>query len=194
MGSIYRILRELMMKKLNDLLIEDVEIIKPVVHKDERGWFLESYNQKMNLSKFQMIQENHSFTKKAFTFRGFHHQQYPYSQDKIVRCLRGTILDIIIDLRPHSTSYLSSISIQLSSSNNYQLFIPNGCFHGFLTLTDDVEVIYKVNCAYNKESEISLNPFDIDLTMVDWMNHSILHLSKKDKNGQSLRDILQTMR
>lgn len=171
--------------------INGVILFEAVVHKDERGWFTESYNSKMNLDNFTVVQENHSYTKVAFTFRGFHHQKYPYSQDKLVRCIKGKILDIVIDLRQHSSTYLKSSSIELSETSNYQLYIPNGCLHGFLTLTDDVEVIYKVNQEFVKESEISMNPLDPSLIMVDWKNYKVMNLSEKDRNGNSLSEIIE---
>jgi dTDP-4-dehydrorhamnose 3,5-epimerase len=179
------------MKIYKDLTIDGVFIFEPVINSDSRGWFLESFTPKMNLTDFEIIQENHSFTKQAFTFRGFHHQQFPFSQDKLVRCLKGSIVDIIIDLRLDSLTYLNSISIELSEFNHKQIFVPNGCFHGFLTLSDNVEVTYKVNKPYNKESELSLNPLDPNLTMIDWKNHNILYMSDKDKNGMSLSKIIE---
>lgn len=178
--------------KINDELgIVGVMVFEPVIHNDVRGWFLESYNSKMELKEFEMIQENHSFTKEVFTFRGFHHQQSPYSQDKLVRCLKGRILDIIVDLRTDSLTYLSSVSVELTENNHKQIFVPKGCYHGFLTLCDNVEVAYKVNQSYNKDSEVSLNPLDPDLTMIDWKNHKILHMSDKDKKGMSLLEVIK---
>jgi dTDP-4-dehydrorhamnose 3,5-epimerase len=179
------------MKTYNDLRIDGVVVFEPIIHIDNRGWFLESYNSKMKLIEFEIVQENHSFTNKAFTFRGFHHQRFPNSQDKLVRCLKGKILDIVIDFRRDSNTYLSSISIELSEMNRKQLYVPKGCFHGFLTLSDNVEVTYKVNLPYTKESEVSLNPLDPYLTMIDWKNHSILHMSDKDKIGMTLAEIMK---
>ena len=178
------------MKIKNTKSIVGLEIIEPIIHVDNRGWFMETYNNKMKLGNLNFIQENHSYTKYALTFRGFHHQNEPYSQDKIVRCVRGRILDIVIDLRPNSPTYLNSVSIELNDSNKKLLFIPKGCFHGFLTLNDDVEVVYKVNKEYSAESEVSLSPFDPNLNMVNWQGHKILHISDKDKNGKKLNDIL----
>ena len=171
--------------------IVGLKIFEPINHVDNRGWFMETYNNKMNLGDFKFIQENHSYTKYALTFRGFHHQKEPYSQDKIVRCISGRILDIVIDLRPSSPTFLNSFSIELTDSNKKLLFIPKGCFHGFLTLIDDVEVVYKVNKEYSLQSEVSLSPFDPNLNMVNWQGHIILHISDKDKNGIKLNDILE---
>lgn len=179
------------MKTYSDLGIIGVLVFEPVVHRDARGWFLESFNSKMELKDFELVQENHSFTKEVFTFRGFHHQRFPHSQDKLVRCLRGKILDIIVDLRKNSATYLNSISVELSENNLKQIFVPKGCFHGFLTLTENVEVSYKVNCNYNKESEVSLNPLDSELKMIDWKNYIILHMSDKDISGMNLSEIIK---
>lgn len=178
------------MKTYSDLGIVGVLVFEPVVHRDVRGWFLESFNSKMELKDFELVQENHSFTKEVFTFRGFHHQRFPHSQDKLVRCLRGRILDIIIDLRKNSATYLHSVSVEISKKNHKQIFVPKGCFHGFLTLTENVEVSYKVNRSYNKESEVSLNPFDPQLKMIDWKNYMIIHMSDKDKAGINLSEII----
>ena len=179
------------MKKHHEIGIDGVVIFEPIVHEDSRGWFLESFNSKMELNEFEIIQENHSFSKEVYTFRGFHHQKFPFSQDKLVRCLKGGILDIIIDLRKHSPTYLSSVSVELSEDNYKQIFVPKGCFHGFLTLTENVEVSYKVNCSYIKESEVSLNPMDPELRMIDWKNYTILHMSEKDKTGMNLSEIIE---
>jgi dTDP-4-dehydrorhamnose 3,5-epimerase len=179
------------MKRNRNLSIVGLILFEPILHTDERGWLLESFNLQMELSDFEVVQENHSFTKKKFTFRGFHHQQHPHSQDKLVRCIRGCILDIIIDLRQDSPTYLRSFSTELNDYNYKQLFVPKGCFHGFLTLTDNVEVIYKVNKPYNYDSQVFLNPLDSDLTMVDWKNHSVLHMSDKDRNGKSLEEVIK---
>lgn len=178
------------MKIYKELAINGVFVFEPITHNDSRGWLLESFNSRMELTDFNIIQENHSFTNHKYTFRGFHHQQQPYSQDKLVRCLKGRVLDVVIDLRLNSSTYLNSISIELTEFNRQQLFIPKGCFHGFLTLDNNVEVVYKVNQSYNKEAEVSLNPLDPDLRMIDWKNYSILHLSDKDKEGKNLRDII----
>lgn len=178
------------MKAYNDLGIVGVLVFEPVVHRDTRGWFLESFNSKMELKDFDLVQENHSFTREVFTFRGFHHQKHPFSQDKLVRCMKGQILDIIIDLRKGSSTYLHSVSVELSEDNHKQIFVPKGCFHGFLTLTENVEVSYKVNQSYNKDSEVTLHPLDPELKMIDWKNYRILHMSVKDKTGMNLSEII----
>jgi dTDP-4-dehydrorhamnose 3,5-epimerase len=177
------------MKTDNVILIDGLVLFSPLIHHDSRGWFFESFNLNMELNEFVILQTNHSYTKNAYTFRGFHHQSFPFSQDKLIRCIRGGILDIVIDLRPNSPTFLKSISIELDEFNKKLMFIPKGCFHGFLTLSDDVEVIYEVNQLYNKESEITLNPFDSSLNMIDWKGYKILHLSEKDMNGKSLEDV-----
>jgi dTDP-4-dehydrorhamnose 3,5-epimerase len=182
------------MRVYKELGIESAMLFEPLSHVDSRGWFLESFNTDMQLDNFNIVQENHSFTKLPFTFRGFHHQLEPYSQNKLIRCIKGKILDIIIDLRPNSSTYLKSYSIELSHWNRLQLFIPSGCFHGFLTLSEDTEIVYKVDKIYNKDSEIILNPLDPFLTMIDWKDYKILNLSTKDKDGNKLIDILEMLR
>jgi dTDP-4-dehydrorhamnose 3,5-epimerase len=174
----------------NSNIIIGLRTFEPIKHNDSRGWLMETINDFNLNEEFKFVQENHAFTCNAFTFRGFHHQMHPYSQTKIISCIRGKILDIIIDLRPDSETFMNAVSIELSHSNSLHLYIPKGCFHGYLTLEDNVEVIYKVDSKYNKESEVNLSPFDKSLNMVDWKGRSIKHISDKDSSGLSLREIM----
>ena len=128
--------------------IEDVLIIEPKVFGDHRGWFTETYSK----AKFQelgidvdFVQDNHSMSAQKGTLRGLHFQIDPKSQTKLVRCTKGKILDVAVDLRKGSSTYKKWIGIKLSEENKKQLLIPKGFAHGFLTLTDDVEVQYKVD-------------------------------------------------
>lgn len=162
-------------------------IIEPQVFGDNRGWFMETYNE----DKFRklgidttFIQDNHSFSAQKGTLRGLHFQKNPYPQAKLLHCIRGKILDIAIDLRVGSPQYLKWTSVKLSGENKLMFYIPRGFAHGFLTLTEDVEVQYKVDNLYSAESDMSIAWDDRDIG-VDWgINNPIL--SAKDINAQPI--------
>jgi len=169
--------------------IEGVVIIEPDVFGDNRGWFTESYNKE----KFadlgitaDFVQDNHSFSATKGTLRGLHFQNAPYAQSKLIRCTRGAVLDVAVDLRKDSPTYKEWISVELTAENKKQLFIPKGFAHGFLTLTDDVEFQYKVDNYYNKEADRSVR-FDDPEIGVNWVNDEPI-LSEKDKSAPYLKD------
>lgn len=133
-----------------------VQVIAPRRHGDARGWFMETYS----LADFQQrgitcrfVQDNHSLSVPAFTLRGLHFQRPPYGQDKVVRCIKGRIYDVAVDLREASPTYGHSVGMELSADNGLQLFLPVGFAHGFLTLEPNSEVVYKVSRAYAPESD-----------------------------------------
>ncbi len=134
---------------------EGVCVIKPRIHSDDRGYFYESYSRKC--LDIDFLQDNHSFTSKKNTFRGFHFQKKPYSQITCVRVVSGEIIDYVVDLRKESPTYGKYISNVLSAENHQQVLIPQGYAHGFLTLTNNVTVLYKMSDYYNKASEMFLN-------------------------------------
>ena len=173
-------------------LSDSVAEIIPKRLEDDRGFFSEVYQEnefkKIGISEYFM-QENHSFSKKKFTFRGLHLQKPPYEQAKLVRVIQGSILDIAIDLRVSSPSYLQHIKINLSALNFNQLYIPAGFAHGFLTLEDDCEVVYKVSSPYNHESDVSISAFDEDFQIELPCPNSEILFSEKDANGQSWRSV-----
>ena len=143
--------------------LEGVILVVPDVYKDDRGWFYETYN----YEKFKaggidnvFIQDNQSYSAKKNVFRGIHFQQPPYAQSKLVRCTRGAIYDIVVDLRKGSPTYLQWEKVELSADNFHQLYIPKGFGHAFITITDDVEVCYKVDAPYNKISDRSIQAVD----------------------------------
>jgi len=169
--------------------IKDLLIVEPDVFSDTRGWFLESHNKE----KFRelgidvnFIQDNHSFSKEKGTLRGMHIQNAPYTQSKLVRCTRGAILDVAVDLRKDSPTYKNYVAVELNEENKKQLFIPKNFAHGFLTLTDNVEIEYKVDNYYNKESERCIVYNDIDIG-IEWGNDSPI-LLERDKNAPQLKD------
>ena len=130
--------------KINKTFIEDLLIIEPQLFKDDRGFFYESYN-KNNLDiNIVFVQDNESKSYKG-VIRGLHFQAPPFEQTKLVRCVSGNILDVAVDLRTNSKTYGKSFSIELSSENNRQLFVPKGFAHGFQVLSEIAIVSYKVD-------------------------------------------------
>ncbi len=169
--------------------ITDLLIVEPNVYGDNRGWFSETYNVKefnKNNINIKYIQDNHSFSSQKGTLRGLHFQKEPYPQSKLVRCSRGKIWDVAVDLRKTSSTYLDWYGIELSAENHKMLLIPKGFAHGFLTLENDCEVQYKVDNVYNKESDRSIIYNDIDIN-INWPIKDVI-LSEKDKNAPTLKD------
>ena len=175
--------------KMVDTKLPDVKILEPDVFGDDRGWFMETWSQKklaelgVNLT---FVQDNQSFTAKRGTLRGIHFQNGEWSQAKLVRVVAGAVIDVAVDLRKGSPTYLQWVGVELSAENKRQLLIPRGFGHGFVTLTDDVEFVYKVDNDYNKKSDRSVR-FDDPQIGVDW-GVSDPVLSDKDKNAPFLKD------
>lgn len=133
------------------MLNHPVKLLKPVRHSDSRGWFSETYRRdsfaELGIT-CEFCQDNQSFSAKAFTLRGLHFQGPPYGQDKIVRCVKGRIFDVAVDVRAGSPTFGHWVGSELSAANGYQLFVPVGFAHGFLTLEPDCEVSYKCSATY----------------------------------------------
>jgi dTDP-4-dehydrorhamnose 3,5-epimerase len=164
--------------KISKTFIKDLLVIEPQLFKDDRGFFYESYNKK-NLDKnIVFVQDNESKSIKG-VIRGLHFQTPPFEQTKLVRCVSGNILDVAIDLRKNSKTYGKSFSIELSSENNKQLFIPIGFAHGFQVLSNDAIVSYKVDEYYNSDSDAGIIWNDKDLS-IKWNFDLIPVLSEKD--------------
>jgi dTDP-4-dehydrorhamnose 3,5-epimerase len=128
-----------------------VQLIRPKRHGDARGWFTETYNRDTFTARgitCNFIQDNHSLSVQAFTLRGLHFQTPDHGQDKLVRCIRGRILDVAVDLRRESPTYCRWVGAELSAENGHQLFIPIGFAHGFVTLEPNCEVTYKCSDTY----------------------------------------------
>jgi dTDP-4-dehydrorhamnose 3,5-epimerase len=166
--------------KINKTFIEDLLIIEPQLFKDDRGFFYESYNKNIlnKVINIVFIQDNESKSNKGVV-RGLHFQLPPFEQTKLVRCISGKILDVVVDLRTNSKTYGKSFSIELSSENNKQLFIPKGFAHGFQALSEDAIVNYKVDNFYNPKSESGIIWNDKDLS-IDWNLDIKPLLSEKD--------------
>ena len=173
--------------KINKTFIEDLLIIEPQLFKDERGFFYESYN-KNNLNiNIVFVQDNESKSYKG-VIRGLHFQAPPFDQTKLVRCVSGNILDVAVDLRTNSKTYGKSFSIELSSENNKQLFVPKGFAHGFQVLSEIAIVNYKVDEYYNPDSDSGLIWNDKDLS-IDWNLDLKPILSKKDLKLISFKEL-----
>lgn len=175
--------------KIIETALPEVKLIEPQVFGDNRGWFYESYNyEKLKALGIEtvFVQDNRSFSAEKGTLRGIHFQKAPYAQTKLICCTRGKILDVAVDLRKGSPNYLKWISVELSEENKSMLYIPKGFGHGFVTLTDNVEVLYKVDGYYNKESDRSIRFDDREIGVI-WGTDSPV-LSEKDKNAPYLCD------
>ena len=158
-------------------------ILEPTVFKDSRGYFFESFNQqKFNESiglNINFIQDNESFSVNG-TLRGLHYQKGEFAQAKLVRVIKGNVLDIAVDIRKESPTFGEHISLELSEENKKQLFIPRGFAHGFIVLSDTAIFSYKCDNFYNKESEGGIIYNDKDLN-IDWkLDESELIFSEKD--------------
>lgn len=169
--------------------IEDVLIIEPKVFGDHRGWFTEIYSKE----KFKelgididFIQDNHSFSVQKGTLRGLHFQMNPKAQTKLVRCTKGGILDVAVDIREGSPTYKKWVAVELTEENKKQLLLPKGFAHGFITLTDNVEVQYKVDEYYSPEDDRSIRFDDPELN-IDWGTDRPI-LSEKDLNAPMLSE------
>lgn len=176
------------MKSL-DTSLPGVLIIEPQVLGDHRGYFMETYSTQSFtdigiLNTF--VQDNQSFTAQKGTLRGIHFQNAPMAQAKLVRVTHGAALDVAVDLRKGSPSYLKWVGIELSAENKRMLFIPRGFGHGFLTLTDDMEFLYKVDNLYSKECDRGIR-FDDPAIGVDWGIADPI-LSQKDVSSPMLKD------
>ena len=151
--------------------LKDCVIIKPRIFEDARGYFFESFNrdtfaQKTGLSG-DFVQDNQSFSSYG-VIRGLHAQGGEYAQAKLVRVLKGEVLDVAVDMRKGSETYGKHFSIKLSAENNLQLYIPRGFLHGFSVLSETAEFFYKCDNFYNKASEIGVMYNDQDLN-IDWL-------------------------
>lgn len=160
--------------------IKDLLLITPNIFKDKRGYFMESYNQEKlgKVIKVKFVQDNESLSQKG-VLRGLHFQRPPYEQAKLVRVVKGSILDVAVDLRQKSPTFGKHFSYILNGTNKKQLFIPGGFAHGFLCLEDDTYLNYKCSDYYHADSEASILWNDEDLN-IDWGNKSPI-LAEKDK-------------
>jgi dTDP-4-dehydrorhamnose 3,5-epimerase len=173
MGSIFSIYSTRNNVKLIQTDIPDVVLIEPTVFTDERGWFMESFNEKRfhdELTKLDLpiprpfVQDNHSCSSKG-VLRGLHYQANPYAQGKLVRVTQGAAFDVAVDIRKGSENFGKWVGVELTSDNKHMLWIPEGFAHGFVALEDDTHFLYKTTDYYNKESEGTIMWNDVDLAI-----------------------------
>lgn len=170
--------------------IKDVFIVEPKVFGDHRGFFMESWSKRdmeeHNLF-YDFVQDNHSFSMMKGTLRGIHFQRGAASQAKLVRCVRGAVLDVAVDLRKSSSTYKKWVAVELSEVNKRMFLIPRGCGHGFLTLTDNVEFLYKADNFYSPENDGGIRWNDPEIN-INWGVDSPI-LSEKDMQAPFLSQL-----
>ena len=170
--------------------IEDVILVKPKVFGDNRGFFMESYKKSEffeNGIKVDFNQDNHSKSC-ARVLRGLHYQKPPYAQAKLVRCSKGRIYDVAVDIRPNSLTFGKYVKVELSEENKNMLFIPEGFAHGFVVLSDEAELLYKASGEYNPKADSGIKWDDKDIN-IDWEIDFEPILSDKDLKQPLLKDI-----
>lgn len=144
---------------IQETTLKGVYLIEPTVFGDNRGFFMESWSQasfEAHGLAYNFVQDNHSSSTVKGTLRGLHYQKGTAAQGKLVRCIQGAVLDVAVDLRPDSVQFKQWVAVELSGENKKQLLIPRGFAHGFLTLTDHVEFLYKADNPYAPSTEGSI--------------------------------------
>ena len=169
--------------------LPDCFVITPARHGDARGFFCESWNWARMAAaglEYDFVQDNHSFSSKAGTVRGLHYQSPPHAQAKLVRCGRGALYDVAVDVRRASPTYGQWFGAELSFDNGKQLLIPAGFLHGFMALTPNCEILYKCSDYYAPECDGAVAWDDPDIAIA-WPNQQVI-LSEKDKAAPRLKD------
>ena len=169
--------------------LEGVVIIEPDVFGDNRGFFMESWNKKKMTEAgldYDFVQDNHSKSTVKGTLRGIHFQKGDKAQAKLVRCVKGAVLDVAVDLRRNSSTFKQWVGVELSEENKKQLLIPRGFGHGFVTLTDDVELLYKADNYYAPEADAGVRWNDPEISVKWGVENPVL--SEKDKKNPFLKD------
>ncbi|SKB65104.1 dTDP-4-dehydrorhamnose 3,5-epimerase [Daejeonella lutea] len=177
---------------LTETKIKGLFVIEPKVWRDGRGYFYESYNEKEFSKagiKANFVQDNQSLSQKG-ALRGLHAQQDPSPQGKLVRVIRGRVIDVAIDIRKSSPTYGQHIAVELSEDNHKMFWVPPGFLHGFLTLEDNTIFTYKVTNPYDKASEIGVRWNDEDLNIIWGIDASEVILSEKDKELPLFKDFV----
>ena len=177
--------------KFTRTAIKDVVIIEPVVHGDERGYFVETFRadklEKFLGYKINFCQDNESKSSRG-VLRGLHYQLHPAAQTKLVRVIQGKVLDVAVDIRKGSPTFGKHVAVELSAENKKQLLVPRGFAHGFVVLEDDTVFAYKVDNYYSPENDRGIL-FSDEALGIDWqIPHDELKLSAKDKVQPKLSD------
>lgn len=177
--------------KVTALSIPDVLLIEPIIFKDDRGFFFESFNlnefRKTTKLDVSFVQDNHSKSAKG-VLRGLHYQIPPFAQSKLVRVIQGEVLDVAVDIRQSSPTFGKHVSHILSAENKKQLWIPEGFAHGFLTLSDTSEFLYKTTNTFSAKDERCIIWND-DFLNIAWPANLDVILSLKDSLGKPFQDI-----
>ena len=171
--------------------LDGVLIIEPKVFGDARGWFMETWSaRKFEAAglNFNFVQDNQSYSAHRGTLRGLHYQTAPFAQAKLVRCTRGKLLDVAVDIREGSETFAKWVAVELTAENKKQLMIPRGFAHGFLTLTDDVEIQYKADNFYSPNCDGNIIWNDAEIK-IDWPFEPTI-LADKDAKAPTLRERL----
>ena len=175
---------------IEETLLSGVLVLTPARFGDDRGWFSETWNaDRMTQAGISVdfVQDNHSMSAAVGTLRGLHYQSPPHAQDKLVRCTRGAVFDVAVDVRRGSPSYGTWIGVELTAQNAKQLFVPKGFLHGFVTRVADTEVQYKCSDVYAPECDGAVRWNDPDIG-IDWGLTDQPVLSAKDAAASFLRD------
>lgn len=170
--------------------IEDVILVKPKVFGDNRGFFMEAYKKSdfiENGITVEFNQDNHSKSTKG-VLRGLHYQKAPYGQAKLVRCSKGKIYDVAVDIRPDSKTFGEYVKVELSEENKHMLFIPEGFAHGFVVLSDEAELLYKTSGEYAPQADSGIRWNDSDIG-IEWGIDFEPILSEKDKIQPFIKDL-----
>jgi len=179
--------------KLTPTAIPEVVLIEPTVFKDERGWFMESFNEKRFQTEMQrlglpapppFVQDNHSCSHQG-VLRGLHYQRAPHAQGKLVRVVKGAAFDVAADIRAGSSTFGQWIATTLTSTNRYMLWIPEGFAHGFVALEPDTHFLYKTTGYYAKEAEATIRWDDPSLA-IQWPVGIVFTVGQKDQQASLL--------
>ena len=171
--------------------LDGVLILEPKVFGDARGWFMETWSMRKFEAaglNFNFVQDNQSFSAHKGTLRGLHYQTAPFAQAKLVRCTRGRLLDVAVDIRAGSETFAKWVAVELTAENKKQLLIPRGFAHGFITLTDDVEIQYKADNFYAPKCDGNIRWDDAQIK-IDWPFAPTI-LADKDANAPTLNERL----
>ncbi len=173
------------MKILSLETLPEVKILRPRKFEDHRGFFSETYNyqQLKNLGEeLKFVQDNQSLSRDRYTLRGLHFQSPPFAQDKLIRVLRGSVLDVAVDVRKNSKTFGKHAAVKLSASEFNQILVPKGFAHGFLTLEENTEIFYKVTNYYSKEHDLGIAWNDPTLKINWGVTAEEIKISEQDKN------------
>lgn len=183
--------------KVQETIIRGCFLSEPTIFNDERGYFFESFNQRSFQeaigSNVNFVQDNEAFSTKG-VLRGLHFQKANAAQAKLVRVLRGEVLDVVVDIRPESNSFKKVVSMKLSDTNKKQLFIPRGCAHGYVVLSETATFCYKCDNFYSPKAEAGIIWDDSQLN-IDWLlPKEDLIISERDRNLPNLETLLTSFK